>query len=157
MSARYRRETPFLLEKKAEPIAKVQNLVVARYRDGRIIKGATYDFGPQKKGFHVIPLGEEGGKVSEVLFSDLKAVFFVKSLEGKQDHPSAKEGIDEKTEPTGQMKVKITFLDGETLVGTTQGYTLEREGFFVVPLEGDSNNLRIFVISKAVKEVDTWK
>ena len=136
---------------------RVQNLVVARYRDGRVIKGTTYDFGPQKKGFHVIPLGEEGGKVSEVLFSDLKAVFFVKSLEGKQDHPSGKEGIEEKTEPMGQMKVKITFFDGETLVGTTQGYTLEREGFFIVPLEEDSNNLRIFVISKAVKEVGTRK
>jgi len=146
-----------LLEKKVEPIAKVQNLVVARYQDGRIVKGTTYDFGPQKKGFHVVPVGEEGRKVSEVLFSDLKAVFFVKSLEGKQDHPSTKEGIEEKTEPMGQMKVKITFFDGETLVGTTQGYTLEREGFLIVPLEEDSNNLRIFVISKAVKEVDTWK
>jgi len=146
-----------ILEKKVEPIAKVQNLVVARYQDGRIVKGTTYDFGPQKKGFHVVPLGEEGRKVTEVLFSDLKAVFFVKSLEGKQDHPSAREGIEEKTEPMGQMKVKITFLDGETLLGTTQGYTLEREGFFIVPLEGDSNNLRIFVVSKAVKEVDTWK
>ena len=146
------------MEKKVEPIAKAQNLVVARYRDGRVIKGTTYDFGPQKKGFHVVPLGEEGRKVSEVLFSDLKAVFFVKSLEGKQDHPLiTKDVSEEKAEPGSQMKVKITFPDGETLAGTTQGYTLEREGFFIVPLEEDSNNLRIFVISKAVKDVDTWK
>jgi hypothetical protein len=145
------------LEKKVEPIAKVQNLVVARYRDGRTIKGTTYDFGPQKKAFHVVPLGEEGGKVSEVLLSELKAVFFVKSLEGKQNHPLTKEVIEERAEPAGLMKVKITFFDGETLVGTTHGYTLEREGFFIAPLEGDSNNLRIFVISKAVKQVDTWK
>ena len=145
------------MEKKVESIAKVQNLIVARYQDGRIVKGTTYDFGPQKKGFHVVPVGEEGKKVTEVLFSDLKAVFFVKSLEGKQDHPLAKDVSEEKTEPGTQMKVKITFLDGETLMGTTQGYTLEREGFFIVPLEEESNNLRIFVISKAVKEVDTWK
>jgi hypothetical protein len=105
----------------------------------------------------VVPLGEEGGKVSEILLSELKAVFFVKSLEGKQNHPLAKEVIEEKAEPAGLMKVKITFFDGETLVGTTHGYTLEREGFFIVPLEGDSNNLRIFVISKAVQQVDTWK
>jgi hypothetical protein len=145
------------LEKKVEPIARVQNLVVARFRDGRTIKGTTYDFGPQKKAFHVVPLGEERGKVSEVLLSELKAVFFVKSLEGKQDHPLAREVIEEKAEPPGLMKVKITFFDGETLVGTTHGYTLEREGFFIVPLEGDSNNLRIFVLSKAVQQVDTWK
>ena len=152
-----RRGVLSLLEKKAEPIAKVRNLIVARYQDGRIVKGTTYDFGPQKKGFHVVPIGEEGRKVTEVLFSDLKAVFFVKSLEGKQDHPLTKDVSEEKAEPGTQMKVKITFIDGETLMGTTQGYTLEREGFFIVPLEEDSNNLRIFVISKAVKEVDTWK
>jgi hypothetical protein len=145
------------LEKKVEPSAKVRNLVVARYRDGRTIKGTTYDFGPQKKGFHVVPLGEEGGKVPEILFSDLKAVFFVKSLEGRLDHPLSRDVSVEKAEPTGLMKVKITFFDGETLAGTTQGYTLEREGFFIVPLEEDSNNLRIFVISKAVKQVETWK
>ena len=158
MSSRVsRRGVLSLLEKKAEPIAKVRNLIVARYQDGRIVKGTTYDFGPQKKGFHVVPIGEEGRKVTEVLFSDLKAVFFVKSLEGKQDHPLTKDVSEEKAEPGIQMKVKITFLDGETLMGTTQGYTLEREGFFIVPLEEDSNNLRIFVISKAVKGVDTWK
>jgi hypothetical protein len=145
------------LERKAEPTTKVQNLVVARYRDGRTIKGTTYDFGPQKKAFHVVPLGEERGKVSEVLLSELKAVFFVKSLEGKQNHSLSREVIEEKAEPAGLMKVKITFFDGETLVGTTHGYALEREGFFIVPLEGDSNNLRIFVISKAVQQVDTWR
>ena len=145
------------MERKDGPTTKVQNLVVARYRDGRTIKGATYDFGPQKKAFHVVPLGEEGGKVSKVLLSELKAVFFVKSLEGKQKRPLTREVIEEKAEPAGLMKVKITFFDGETLVGTTHGYTLEREGFFIVPLEGDSNNLRIFVVSKAVQQVDTWK
>jgi hypothetical protein len=105
----------------------------------------------------VVPLGEEGGKVSEVLLSELKAVFFVKSLEGRQDHPLTNEVAEEKAESGGMMKVKITFLDGETLVGTTQGYNLEREGFFMVPLEGDSNNLRVFIISKGVKQVETWK
>jgi len=145
------------LERKDGPTTKVQNLVVARYRDGRTIKGTTYDFGPQKKAFHVVPLGEEGGKVSKVLLSELKAVFFVKSLEGKQKRPLTREVIEEKAERAGLMKVKITFFDGETLVGTTHGYTLEREGFFIVPLEGDSNNLRIFVVSKAVQQVDTWK
>jgi hypothetical protein len=34
---------------------------VARFKDGRIIKGTTYDFGPQKKGFHVVPLARLSG------------------------------------------------------------------------------------------------
>ena len=102
-------------------------------------------------------LGEDVGKVSEVLFSELKAVFFVKSLEGRKGPLSPKELLEERSEPAGPIKVKITFLDGETLVGTTHGYTVEREGFFVVPLEKDSNNLRIFIISSAVKQIETWK
>jgi hypothetical protein len=65
--------------------------------------------------------------------------------------------MEEKLETPGLMKARITFFDGEILVGTTQGYTPERDGFFVVPLERDSNNLRIFVVSSAVKKVETWK
>ena len=142
---------------KIRPIVRTPNYVVARYREGRIIKGVTYDFGPQKRGFHVNSLGEEAGKVSEVLFSELKAVFFVRSLEGRKDLPALKELLEERLEPAGPIKMKITFFDGETLVGTTHGYTLEREGFFIVPLEKESNNLRIFVISSAVKDIETWK
>jgi hypothetical protein len=65
--------------------------------------------------------------------------------------------MEEKLETPGLMKVGITFSDGEILVGTTHGYTPDREGFFVIPLERDSNNLRIFVVSSAVKKVETWK
>jgi hypothetical protein len=86
--------------------------VVARYRDGRIIKGVTYDFGPQKRGFHVNSSGEDAGKVSEVLFSELKAVFLVKSLEGRKDLPSLKELLEERSELAGPIKVKMAFSDG---------------------------------------------
>jgi hypothetical protein len=65
--------------------------------------------------------------------------------------------MEEKLEAPGLMKARVTFFDREILVGTTQGYTPEREGFFVVPLERDSNNLRIYVVSSAVKKVETWK
>jgi hypothetical protein len=65
--------------------------------------------------------------------------------------------MEEKLETPGLMKVRITFSDREILVGTTHGYAPEREGFFVVPLERNSNNLRIFVVSSAVKKVETWK
>ncbi len=139
----------------------VQNLVVARYRDGKIIRGTTHDFGPQKKVFHVSTVERHGktiaGKIHEISLSELKAVFFVRSLEGKQGPPSLRGLLEEKLETPGLTKMRITFLDGEILVGTTHGYTPERDGFFVTPLERDSNNLRIFVVSGALKKVETWK
>ena len=145
------------MAQKVQPIPRITNYVVARYRDGRTMKGMTQDFGPQKKFFHVTPTGEKSGKAFEVLFSELKAVFFVKSLEGRKDHPPGKTGIEEGLKTGTATKVKITFFDGETLVGTTYGYTPDREGFFIVPLEADSNNLRIFIISDAVKQIESWK
>jgi hypothetical protein len=149
------------MEKKLQTIPMVQNLVVARYRDGKMIRGMTHDFGPQKKVFHVSTVEKHGrtvnGKVFEIHLSDLKAVFFVKSLEGRQDPHSPKGLVDDKLLAPGLMKVRVTFFDEEILVGTTHGYTPEREGFFIAPLERDSNNLRIFVISSAVKSVETWR
>jgi len=149
------------MEKKLQATSNVQNLVVARYRDGNIIRGITHDFGPQKKVFHVNTIGEEGGggsgKAHEISFSELKAVFFVKTLEGRQGPPHVKGLLEEKLESPALLKIRITFFDGEILVGTTHGYTPNREGFFIAPLEKDSNNLRVFVISSAVKKVETWK
>jgi hypothetical protein len=149
------------MEEKPQTIPKVQNLVVARYRDGKMIRGVTHDFGPQKKVFHVSTIEKHGrtvdGKIFEIPLSELKAVFFVKSLAGRQGPPSLKGLMEEKLETPGLMKVRITFSDGEILVGTTHGYTPEREGFFIIPLERDSNNLRIFIVSSAVKKVETWK
>ena len=152
------------LEKNIQPAKMAQNLVVAKYRDGRMIKGVTYNFGAEKKAFHVIPLSddkEDRGvrKGLEVLFSELKAIFFVKTLEGRKG-PRTLEGLlkeEEEGEEAGSTKVKVTFFDGEILMGTTHGYTREREGFLVVPLEKDSNNLRIFVIFNAVKEIEVLK
>lgn len=145
------------MAQKVQTIPRISNYVVARFRDGRTIKGMTHDFGPQKKFFHVTLTGEKSGKALEVLFSDLKAVFFVRSLEGKKDHPPAKTGMEEGFKTGSATKVKITFFDGETLTGTTYGYTPDREGFFVVPVEENSNNLRIFIISDAVKKIESWK
>jgi len=39
------------MEEKPQTIPKVQNLEVARYRDGKMIRGVTHDFGSPKKYF----------------------------------------------------------------------------------------------------------
>ena len=50
-------------------------------------------------------------------------------------------------------KIEVTFQDGEVLVGSTMGYDLKRQGFFVFPADPQSNNLRAFVVSAAIKNV----
>jgi hypothetical protein len=148
-------------DRPSQSIPGIQNFVVARYRDGKIIKGVTHDFGAQKKMFHIIPSqqekSEQGRKGLEVSLSELKAVFFVKSLEGKEGPHLPESASSRERDPVSPKKIKITFFDGETLEGATHGYAPEREGFFVVPLEKDTNNLRIFVVSKSVMTIETWK
>lgn len=130
------------------------NFIVARYKNGKIIKGTTYNFNPQKKVFHIVPRAKESEKIYEVSLSELKAVFFVKSLEGSKDHPPGKAALEEDVNIGGARKVKVTFVDGETIIGATHAYAPERHGFFIHPLDEESNNLRIFVISKAIKYLE---
>lgn len=126
------------------------NLVIARYRDGTLIKGATYDFSPDKKSFHVQVLtgGEKG--IEEVFISDLKAAFFVRDLAGSPEYREAREFPLQ----TKGLKIRVEFFDGEILVGITSGYSAEKEGFWVFPADPKSNNLRIYVVSKSVKRVE---
>ena len=124
------------------------NRIVARYADGRMLKGTTQDFAPAKDAFHVI--GSEGGaRPVKVAVADLKAVFFVKSLVGNAAYHESKEFGG----PASGRKVQVSFKDGEVLVGSTQGYQPDRPGFFMVPADPQSNNDRIYIVSKAVEKV----
>ncbi|HVG86693.1 MAG TPA: hypothetical protein VM820_19360 [Vicinamibacterales bacterium] len=124
------------------------NRIVARFADGRMLKGTTQDFAPAKDTFHVI--GSEGGsRPVKVAVEDLKAVFFVKSLVGNAAYTELKEFGG----PAPGRKVQVTFKDGEVLVGSTQGYQQDRPGFFLVPADPRSNNDRIYVVTTAVEKV----
>lgn len=126
------------------------NLVVCRYRDRATIKGSTHDFSPTKLVFHVQTTDEEGkAKVVDVPMQELKAVFFVKSLEGKKDYQEEATFL----RPAAELKIVVEFFDNERLVGTTSGYSHNRSGFFVLPVDPESNNLRIYVVAAAVKKV----
>ena len=37
--------------------------VVARFQDGRTLKGTTRDFGPNKQRFHLFPWGKEDDQI----------------------------------------------------------------------------------------------
>jgi hypothetical protein len=49
--------------------------------------------------------------------------------------------------------VEVTFQDGEVLVGTVRHVSAENLGFFLTPADPASNNLRVFVVAKAVAQL----
>lgn len=128
------------------------NKVVARFVDGRIIKGVTADFVPAKDSFHVSVASDPlGSKPVEIATRDLKALFFVKDYAGEPGYAERKQ-FDPARPPVGRQ-IKVEFMDGEVLVGTTQGYQPGRPGFFLEPADPGSNNERCYVFSGAAKEI----
>ena len=125
--------------------------VVVRYLDGRVIKGFTQDFFPNKDRFHFHHAAKSSGESVEVMVKDLKAIFFVQDFEGNAQYSERKSyGEGERTQG---RKVEVTFADGEVLVGSTMGYDPKRPGFFIFPADPKSNNMRAFAVSSAVKKV----
>src|SRR5260221_14218032 len=126
--------------------------IVARFQDGRVLKGFTTDFPPTKHRFHIFLEGQgAAAKPVEVHVPELKALFFVKSFEGNPQHHESTEPPLEKA--GGGRLIRVVFRDGEVVAGTTQGYDRSRPGFFVVPADLDSNNERCFVVAAATQEV----
>jgi hypothetical protein len=130
----------------------LQNKIVVRYADGRLLKGVTSDFFPNKETFHVSPVpAAPQEKPQEVRIADLKAVFFVKDFAGNPDYKEKKEFDPAK--PVSGRRISVRFKDGELLVGTTTGYQPGRTGFFVTPADPKSNAERCFVVTNATTEV----
>lgn len=125
--------------------------VVARFADGRALKGSTRDFAPNKPRFHLFPWAEEGEKALDVVVASLKALFFVKSFDGDKNH-AADYSFDR---ARGQgRRIVVTFKDGEVIAGFTMGYNPTNPGFFLIPADPDGNNVRIYVVNAAVDKVD---
>ena len=125
--------------------------VVVRYVDGMVVKGTTQDFFPNKDRFHLRSDTTASEEPAEVLIRDLKAVFFVKDFDGKPGYNERKE-YNNGDKAQGR-KVEILFVDGEKLVGSTLGYDPNRLGFFLFPVDPESNNMRVFAVTAAVKNV----
>jgi hypothetical protein len=131
-----------------------RNKVVVHYSDGRLIKGYTHDFLPDKESFHLNTALEPGvGTIHEVEIAELKAVFFVKSLEGNMAYVEKNRFEDVDAKALHGIKIKVTFKDGEVLRGISLGYSRVKKGFFVVPIDPQSNNERIYIVAIATSEV----
>jgi hypothetical protein len=129
-----------------------QNKVVARYLDGRVVKGFTSDFLPNRAHFHLsaadAPLT---ARPAEVKTAELKAAFFVRDFTGDPRHEERREF--DAAKPAVGRRIRVVFKDGEVLQGTTQGYQPGRAGFFMIPADIASNIERCYVVSSATQEI----
>ncbi len=129
----------------------MQNRIVIRYIDGRILKGFTSDFIAGKDVFHFTTSGLPTDKPVQVDVCALKAIFFVKDHVGNAEHKE--QNAFDPSKPVAGRKISVRFKDGEEIVGLTQGYKPGREGFFMVPADPRSNNERIYVVCSAAMEI----
>ena len=123
------------------------NKVVARFKDGSLMKGKTRDFFPNKTSFHLETLS---GETQKIEVEQLKAFFLVKDFEGNKDHT---EEYNDAITGAGRM-IRVTFSDGESIIGYTLGYPPDRQGFYMTPADLKSNNVRIFVVKSASEKVE---
>jgi hypothetical protein len=130
--------------------APVGSAVVVRFMDGRILKGTTNDFAPLKPIFHLTDRDNPTARAVAIPINELKGVFFVRTYDGNPKHIENRD-IDR---AKGQgRKILVTFSDGEVLGGFTTGYSKDKQGFFVIPVDPRANNSRVFVVMVAVKSI----
>ncbi len=114
-----------------------------------MVKGATSDFGRDRRAFHVQPMDVDEDRVM-VLVKDLKALFFVNSLVGDRYYDE-----DNSWDPSTEgSRVEVTFRDGEVVRGFTVDAVEDQQGFFMDPVDPGSNNARMYVVYRAVEKVD---
>lgn len=130
----------------------MNNKVVARFVDGRTIKGTTVDFLPGKDAIHVIESNSPADAIAiPIRMRELKALFFVKDLVGDPQRSKAREPGPAR--PSAGRAIKVVFNDGEVLVGTTTGFQYGRPGFFVEPEDASANEERCYVLVAATQEI----
>ncbi len=123
------------------------NMVVARYADGRTVKGSSLDVDPLRPKCHV---RTAEGEMVEVVLDDLKALFFVRSLTGDAQHVEGKEIAPADPRLRGSRLIQVTFNDGEQLIGLATRFPPLKKLFFLTPVDTSSNNIRILVNEKHV-------
>lgn len=137
---------------------KEKKKVILRFMDGRVIRGHVTSI---NTGRDTIPIKTKEGE-KRIYISELKAIYFVKTFKGDRAYQEKK--IYGLIRPKGK-RVLVRFKDGEFLTGFlegtipwTKGFHLappdpSQKGFFVLPTDEGSNNIKIFVINSSIQEV----
>jgi len=134
-----------------------RNKVILHFLDGKLLKGYMQDFTIADD---VVFIQDASDDSQKVRVKDLKAIFFVKKFEGDKAYRERKSF--EGSKPAGR-RMFLRFKDGESLTGCVdgdipweKGFFLEEKkmnGFFLIPSDSDSNNIKVFVVASSVKDV----
>lgn len=124
--------------------------VVAHFIDHSIVKGTSADVDPKRPLCHVQT--PDRGMV-EVDLRQVKALFFVKDFDGRPDYDEDHVPVTGDQRLRGTRQVEIEFSDGEQLGGLMNRYPPLGPFFFVLPLDQDSNNIRILVNRDSVSSM----
>ncbi len=131
--------------------------IVARLRDGKLVKGFVKGSSPATLeaflreswqspasviGVHTLELSE---RISVPLHA-LKALFFVKTFDGRKEYREVK--FFERTPPMNGLWVRVEFHDHETLEGIVENSLrhLTEPGFFMKPPDPQGNNESVYVM-----------
>ncbi len=120
--------------------------IVARFKDGSVLKGTVRDFLPDEQ---ILNVKQVNGGIETIDIRKLKAIFFVKDLKGdKSRHRQYKDVL-----LWGGQKVKVEFADGEVIIGYSSNFSTGEYGFFITPADSKGNNEQIFIIKSATKSI----
>ena len=131
--------------------------VILRFIDGKMLKGFIKDL--KLDGDHLF-IEDETSHQLKVRTKELKAIFYVRRFEGDRSYQERKTFFG--TRPNSK-RIFIQFKDGENLMGFIEGEIPWQRGFFlesmkekaftVIPVDEDSNNVKILVFTSSVKDV----
>jgi tetratricopeptide (TPR) repeat protein len=120
--------------------------------DGEILRGFAFHLNPDEAGFRLDLATEKGeltGEADGVAFEACKAIYTVKSFDGRFDR-NARFDV---AHPMGDAVV-IQFKDGDILRGKTlRPYRVTDKNFHVLIEDVASNNVSVLVFASAVARV----
>lgn len=128
--------------------------VVVHYKGGRLLKGYTKDFGPGKDVFTLVSdQKRDTGQSHKVRVADLKAVFFVRAFDGNMFYREKKRFGEANMSHLRGIGMRLHFKDGEVIRGSSLDYAVGKKAFFLTPVDPESNNERIYVVTDSLLDI----
>lgn len=129
--------------------------VIIKFLNGTERSGSVLAFNVNLPAFHLNVMDDKGRTTSEpVNMNSVKAIYFPK-VEGPE--LQVRTETLEHSVYTGGLgfKLVVEFNDGEVINGSSQKYSPNDKGFFLVPMNPSDRNERIYINATAVKHVDS--